>query len=83
MMLSSPSSFYTALDSLSSSSPAPSMADGIHGYGDSLEHPQYCQANQISNEIEEHVKIYFDELLCMFCVFWLATHEAITYFLGR
>ncbi|ESZ89629.1 hypothetical protein SBOR_9988 [Sclerotinia borealis F-4128] len=64
MMLSSPSSFYTALDSPSSPSPTfSSMADGTNERGGSLEHPQYCQANQISSEIEEHVKIYFDELL--------------------
>ncbi|KAB8294159.1 hypothetical protein EYC80_009600 [Monilinia laxa] len=76
-MLSSPSSFSTALDSLSSASPsfltaldsqsspssASSMADGSNHRGGSLEHPQYCQAGQVSREIEDHVRIYFDELL--------------------
>ncbi|QSZ35888.1 hypothetical protein DSL72_007010 [Monilinia vaccinii-corymbosi] len=39
------------------------MADGTNYRGGSLEHPQYCPANPVSSEIEEHVKIYFDELL--------------------
>ncbi|KAI9645196.1 hypothetical protein NHQ30_005930 [Ciborinia camelliae] len=61
--MSSPSSFYTALDSPWSSSPKTLMADGTNESGSSLEQPQYCQANQISREIEDHVKIYFDELM--------------------
>ncbi|TGO11873.1 hypothetical protein BTUL_0099g00050 [Botrytis tulipae] len=59
-MLSSPSSFHTALDFPSSPSPS-SMADSTDERGNSLENPQYCQANKISREIEDHVKIYFDE----------------------
>ncbi|KAA8565889.1 hypothetical protein EYC84_009701 [Monilinia fructicola] len=39
------------------------MAHGTNYRGRSLEHPQYCQADQVSREIEDHVKIYFDELL--------------------
>lgn len=63
-MLSSPSSFHTALDFPSSPSPS-SMADSTDERGNSLENPQYCQANKISREIEDHVKIYFDERMCM------------------
>ncbi|KAJ8063232.1 hypothetical protein OCU04_008466 [Sclerotinia nivalis] len=58
-MLSSPSSFYTALDAPPSSS-APSMAGSTNEGKHPSENLQYRQSVQISSEIESHVTVYFD-----------------------